>query len=413
MKKKITSILLVFILLGVLLSGCSKVQYTWDSGTAYAVQGTGTDASQNYFVFTNATSILKLNVDKDNLTLFYPEKASANRQFHAAPEIVDIDAGNDIQIIEGDYATMLESISFKDATPNWQFNKAAGRYIASSITVGHTVIAANTDGFIYFIDLAKPEDKSRWEIASVRSYPEKSAKNKSLDASGVASADLATFWATKANVGLDKNALNAFWSTPATDGTTVYAPNMDHFVYAVDIATGKDKWSKLDLGGAIVADPLLVDGVLYVGTLKNEFYAIDTATGKVKSSWPVKLDGSVWSKPVYKDGKLYIGDGAGMISIIDAQTGAIIDTYDTQSSVLGSGVDIGDKILFGVSNGSIVSVDADNVFDNWGDKVVGELNSNLVFDGQYVLALVQNGDQAFYVFDLDGNTVQIDTAAIK
>jgi hypothetical protein len=413
MKIKHISIILVVILLGILLSGCQKVQNTWENGTFYTDGATSATAGKNYFVFTNSTAVLKLDAAKNNLVSFFPAKASATRQFHSAPEVVDIENGDDPQVIISDYSGLIESVSFKDASSNWKFAKAQGKFISSTVTVGKTVIAANSDGFIYFIHLNKTADNSRWEIESVTSFPQQSASNHSLDASNVATAGLADFWGKKPTSGLDKNAANAFWATPATDGETVYAPNVDHKVYAVDIATGKEKWAAVDLGGSLVADPLLVDGVLYVGTLSSEMYAIDTATGKVMNAWPIKLSGGIWSKPVLKDGKLYCGDNSGMITILDAKTGKTIDTYATKSAILGSGVDIGDLVLFGTADGYIYSVDTSNKVTSWGDKVTGQFHSNLVFDGTYVLVLAQNGDAPFYVFDLEGSQVKIDTSGLK
>lgn len=416
MKKKQTSIILIFLLLAVLLSGCSKVQYTWNGGTSYTDAGNDANPAKNYFFFTNSTSIIKLDVDKKSASVFYPkEKASVARQFFAAPEIVDIDSGKNLQLILGDYSGLLESLSVKDASSYWKFAKAQGKYIASTVTVGNTVIAANTDGFVYFINLDQSENGA-WMISSVSSFPEKNAKDNTLDASGVDSADLATFWATKAKTGLDKNALDAFWATPATDGTTIYIPNMGHKLYAIDIATRAEKWQAVDLGGALVAEPLLAeDGTLYVGSLDGNLYAIDTTTGSILPSWPVKLSGGIWSKPVERDGKIYIGDESGKITILDAKSGKVIDSFATSSVVLGSGVNIGDFILFGTQSGKIISIDKADKFDeNWANSGTGEFNSNLVFDGTNLLVLAQNGDQIFYVFDMEGKQVSgIDTSGIK
>ena len=416
MKKKSNNIILVFLLLAVLLSGCTAVQYTWNGGNTYTDAGNDANPAKSYFYFTNATSIIKLDVEKRSASVFYPTgKASAARQFFAAPEIVDIDNGKNPQLILGDYSGLLESVSLKDASSNWKFGKAQGKYIASTVTVGNTVIAANTDGFIYFLDLEKLENGT-WVISSAASFPEKSANNNSLDASGVASGDLSTFWATKAKTGLDKNALDAFWATPATDGTTIYIPNMGHKLYAIDIVTRTEKWAAIDLGGALVAEPLLSeDGTIYAGSLDGNLYAIDSATGKILPSWPVKLPGGIWSKPVERDGKLYIGDQSGKITILDGKTGQVIDSFSTTSVILGSGVDTGEFILFGTQSGKIISIDKQDKFDeNWANAGSGEYNSSLVFDGTNLLVLAQNGDQIFYVFDMEGQQVSgIDTSGIK
>jgi outer membrane protein assembly factor BamB len=283
----------------------------------------------------------------------------------------------DEQVLLGDSAGLLVSLSNNDgSTEYWSFKSAQGKYIASPLIVGDVVIAPNTDGFVYFIKLT--EDKSGWTIDSASSYPERK--------------DLTTR-------GLDANALDAFWANPVSDGTTAYVPNMNHIVYAVDIASATEKWSQ-DLGGPLVAQPLLSeDGILYVGTLNSQLFALDTTDGSVV--WNQTLNGGVWSEPVLKDGNLFIGDESGKVTILNAADGSISDTIDKESSILGRGIDLGDVVVYADEAGDIFTITADGGSRTL-TSVPGKIYSNMVFDGEQLYVLPTEGDILLYALDTDG-----------
>lgn len=369
MKKKYFSILLAFILLALALSGCTTGKTTSSWGYA-AVDGSNV-------IFTNTSSVIALSTVNGSVRWTYPEKATASRMFFSAPAVSEKGMNGDEQVLLGDSAGLLVSISNSDgSTAYWSFDRAQGKYISSPLIVNDVVIAPNTDGFVYFIELS--EDSSGWTIDSARSFPTR----KNID-----------------NRGMDSNALGAFWANPVSDGTTVYAPNMNHFVYAVDIASGTEKWNQ-DLGGPLVAQPLLSeDGVLYVGTLNSMLYALDTTNGRIL--WSQTLTGGIWSDPVLKDGQLFIGDESGKITILNAEDGNIINTIDKESAVLGRGIDLGDVIAFADESGALFAIDASGA-SVWSETVPGNIYSNLVYDGEQLYILPSGGDQLLYAFNTKG-----------
>jgi outer membrane protein assembly factor BamB len=372
MTKKSISILLAFILLALALSGCTtgKTSNSW--GYA-AVDG-------DNVIFTHTNSVVALSTKNGSVRWTYPAKATASRLFFSAPTISEQGMNGDEQVLLGDSAGLLVSLSNNDgSTVFWSFSNALGKYIASPLIVDNMVIAPNTDGFVYFIKLS--EDKSGWTMDSASSYPERK--------------DITTR-------GMDSNALDAFWANPVSDGTTVYVPNMNHTVYAIDIASATEKWSQ-DLGGPLVAQPLLSeDGILYVGTLNSQLYALNAADGRVV--WHQTLTGGIWSEPVLKDGNLFIGDESGKVTILNAADGSIIDTIDKESSVLGRGIDLGDSILFADEAGDLFTITATGDSKVL-ESVTGKIYSNLVYDGTQLYVLPTDGDQLIHAFDTEGNEI--------
>jgi outer membrane protein assembly factor BamB len=372
MKIKQISIIIAFVLLGILLSGCTNANATNSWGSAVV-------AGDNV-IFTNSTGVVALSTLNGSSRWTYPEKAAATRLFFAAPAISTEGKNGDEQVIIGDYSGLLVSISNNDGkTEYWRFAKAQGKYIASPIIVDNYVIAPNTDGFVYFIEVK--QDSNGWFLGDVKSYPIK----KNMDQKGII-----------------ENALGGFWATPATDGTTVYLPNLNHHIYAVDIVSSQTKWEK-DLGGPLVAQPYLAeDGTLYVGTLNSTLYALNSTDGSIL--WQKTMPGGIWSEPILKDGQLFVGDESGKLNIVKASDGSITQSIDEKAAILGRGADLGDSLVFANENGQVFAIDASGS-GVWMRSLTGKIYSNLVFGGDQLYILPTKGDKPIYAYDAKGNEI--------
>lgn len=347
MKSKRYLVIISFLLLGIMLTSCSS------SATATNSWG-GVSATGSVVYITNSTTILSLKADSGSVTWTYPEKAAASRLFYAAP----VQAGD--QVIVGDYQGLLVSLGARDGKELWSFDGASGHYVYSPLVTADKIIAQNSDGHVYALDY-----------------------------------DGNSLWTFKAS--------HAFWATPVADETTVYAPCMDHFLYAINLADGTLKW-KTDLNGSLVASPVMsADGkTLFIGTLNKTIEAINTSDGSV--AWSYKTKGSVWSTPVVMDDQLFIGDESGAVSILKAADGSEVKSVDLKSAVIGSGVMMKDSVTFGDENGEVVSFQKD------GSHVIistltGNLYSNLVADNSQLYVHTTGGTKILVALNSDGNEI--------
>jgi outer membrane protein assembly factor BamB len=69
------------------------------------------------------------------------------------------------------------------------------------------------------------------------------------------------------------------------------------------------------------SSPLVVGGLVYVGSWDHRLYALGLGTGKVV--WSVLLDGEVDSSAAFANGHVYVGDQSGTLTALNARTGAI------------------------------------------------------------------------------------------
>jgi outer membrane protein assembly factor BamB len=87
-------------------------------------------------------------------------------------------------------------------------------------------------------------------------------------------------------------------------GTTVFS----NHVLALNARTGSLLWSYLTGDGA--SEPVVANGVVYVGSSDNNIYALNARTGAKLWSYPT--GGPVGSSPV-ADGVVYVGSSDGNV----------------------------------------------------------------------------------------------------
>jgi outer membrane protein assembly factor BamB len=101
----------------------------------------------------------------------------------------------------------------------------------------------------------------------------------------------------------------------------VYFGSFDHFVYALDRATGALAW-KFDAQSVVTHGPMLADGRVVVGVRDaSNLYALDAATGRpawTRFFWLSWVD----STPCLADGVLYVGSSDSQrLRALDPRTG--------------------------------------------------------------------------------------------
>jgi len=120
------------------------------------------------------------------------------------------------------------------------------------------------------------------------------------------------------------------WASPIVTGGFVYVASDAGNVYALDAATGAQRW-KTHVGPSVRMTPALYDGLLFVGVYGVEgpdgtaptgaaFVALDPASGAVRwTAQPPGGLGVIRSEPVVLGGVVYEGVGGG-----DDLTGCVV-----------------------------------------------------------------------------------------
>lgn len=114
-----------------------------------------------------------------------------------------------------------------------------------------------------------------------------------------------------------------------------------------------EKWT-FKTGDSIEGAPAVVKGVVYVGSFDKHFYAIDLATGKQK--WKVKL-GPVKASPSVRGERVYVGNIDGMFYCLAAADGKTLWKFETGGEIASGCNFHGDNILIGSHDSTLYCLD--------------------------------------------------------
>jgi outer membrane protein assembly factor BamB len=152
---------------------------------------------------------------------------------------------------------------------------------------------------------------------------------------------------------------------------------------------------KFETKDNIEATAVIVDGVVYIGSMDEHLYAIDLKTGKEKWNYkggPFKASASVRGDAVYA------GDQDGVLHCIDAATGKKRWTFTTDAEITSAVNFSGDSILFGSYDENLYCLTKDGN-SRWKFKINGPINgSPAVVDGK---TFVAGCDSMLHVIDVE------------
>jgi outer membrane protein assembly factor BamB len=139
----------------------------------------------------------------------------------------------------------------------------------------------------------------------------------------------------------------------------------------------------------------IAKGTVYVASYDEHLYAIDLATGQQK--WKYKA-APFKASPSYHAGAVYVGDADGIFHCVDATTGQKRWSFETGSEIISGASFAGPKILFGSGDETLycLSVEGQSL---WKFKVPGGpvLASPAVVGNH---TFVSGCDSALHVIDL-------------
>ena len=135
------------------------------------------------------------------------------------------------------------------------------------------------------------------------------------------------------------------YSTPVSDGKSLYIGDDVGCMYALDLKTGKTRWS-FDTGMRIVGSPAVSEGVVVFGSSNYDIYGLSAQTGKML--WKITTEQAVMGAATIHEGIAYIGGGDGKMYAIHIHSGEVKWTFnELKNYVLTRPLVYNDKLYFG------------------------------------------------------------------
>jgi eukaryotic-like serine/threonine-protein kinase len=266
----------------------------------------------------------------------------------------------------------------------WKF-RTEGRVAASPAVTGGVVYFGSYDGYFYAVDVA---GKQKWKFQTDGERRYAGTHLHGADPAAETMPDPFDFYLSSPTVtdgtvyfgsgdghvyALDAATGAQKWrfrtgdvvhASPAVADGVVYVGSWDTYFYAIDAASGKEKWSfrtgddpKIHNQIGIQASALIANGTVYFGCRDSNFYALDANTGEKK--WIFNNKGSwVIGSAVIKDGRLYFTTSdSGLFHAVDAVTGKEIYTLQFLWPLFSSGAIAGNTLYIGSEEGKLLAVD--------------------------------------------------------
>ena len=360
-------VLLTAIVLAVLLAGCAQSRNAaTQSWSGVAVAG------DSVYVGTREGHLIQLSLDA-GLARIAPYQVPQPDQEQGFPALYGTPVIEGGRIYAGTYngiVLSLDAASFGDARIFEIPGNDLAKGIAGSV-VPHNdslVVAAAEDagaGRLYVLEASSLVEKCR--------YP---ARN--------------------------EPPVGQLWTTPVIRDGIAYFGDLSKQVHAVSIADCRPVWDRpAELGGAIVAPPVLTGGYLYLGAFDRAFYRVNLATGAPERLFD-EAEGWFWGAAVTDGSVLYIPNMDGNIYAYESASGRVLWAYpgnDEGEPVLASPVLSNGELVYASDSGIMVVLDARSGSRKWDRRVGNDVRAPLTAEGRIVF--LHSLDETVTAVDLD------------
>lgn len=157
-----------------------------------------------------------------------------------------------------------------------------------------------------------------------------------------------------ADFGFDRTQIQ---SSAAVAGGVVYFGSRDASLYAVDAATGTERWHMSDGTSWIVTSPSVRgDLVISARSSNGRARAVDARSGEER--WVVSTGGPVFSAPVLVDETVYVGSASGWVYALSAADGSERWKFRTDRAIYGGPIVADGRLYVGSDDGTMYALEA-------------------------------------------------------
>lgn len=309
----------------------------------------------------------------------------------------------------------LYAVDAATGKERWRF-KTGGAVHSSPAVAQGVVFFTSRDGSLYAVDAAKGKQIWKHQMGPELAYA--NGFDYYLSSPTIAGATLFVGGGDGNLYAIDIRTRNVVWkysagsrirSTPAVDGNAVFVGTMDGYLLAIDRQKGSLLWKFATLGStlkiedfgydrsALVSSPSVANGVVTVGCRDGFLYAVDAATGKQKWSNNHEISW-VLSTPAVDEGKVFVGSSdAQFFQAVDQTSGQEIWRYRGGGPIWSSAAVAGPLLYFGVNDGHIVAVEKKTGVERWRFKTGDRIFSSPLVDNGMVFC--GSDDGIFYAIE--------------
>lgn len=198
-------------------------------------------------------------------------------------------------------------------------------------------------------------------------------------------------WSFQMNVSDTKRSIGI--SLAATNGLVFVEGSST--LYALDAASGQKRWTFPAVTSMGVA-PVVVNGLVYIGTESGQLYALDAFSGHQK--WSFQTRGFIAQSPTVANGLVYISSLGGDLYALNARSGQEKWSFASAEQIETSPIVVG-KVVYTVGlHGMVNALDAESGKEMRSFVV----ENNVIIHSSLTIAngfLYANSGKTLYAFD--------------
>lgn len=178
------------------------------------------------------------------------------------------------------------------------------------------------------------------------------------------------------------------YSSPAIADGLLFVAGKDGILYALDAASGAERWRYQISAYVTRSSPAVVDGTVYIGGGFG-VHALDAATGQQRWSVPIKYAGQ--ASPTVAGGLVIVTSQEGWIYALDAGTGEGAWRTATDGLVFGAPAIVDDRVVYATDEGIVNSVELATGRQVWRATVPGAIFASPAVLGSTAVVTTQAG----------------------
>lgn len=161
---------------------------------------------------------------------------------------------------------------------------------------------------------------------------------------------------------------------PLQVGDVAYVGTADNLMLALDANSGESVWPEpFEAGHSIWGQAAYKGGKLYVTSMDRKLYALDAETGQ--ELWSTEFEGAIASQPVLNENLIYVGEFSSQVHAVDISNGTIVWSAPAENWVWGAPAYADGVVFYTDIEGNIFAVDALTGDAIWQSQAVGAVQT--------------------------------------
>ena len=311
-----------------------------------------------------------------------PDKLELLWEFKAKDGVESAAAVANGVVYVGSYDQNLYALDLMTGKEKWRYK--AGPFKAPPGIHDGSVYVGDMDGLFHCIDAATGAKKwtfdTNSEISSGANFDRDSVLFGSGDETLYCLRSGKEKWKFKVPGG-------PVLGSPAIIGNRTFAAGCDSNLHVIDLDTGKEVATPLELNGQIGATVAVVDDRLFVGTMSNQVLAIDWKKPSIAWTFePAQRAQPFYSSAAVTDSLVLVGGRDKSLHALDRKTGKEVWSFATRGRVDSSPVVAGSRVYFGSSDGNLYVVDLAKGTEVQKYRLGGDVKASpVVVDGRLII----------------------------